>query len=128
MKNYEDYVYYYEDDDKEIIIKTSTTRDNSLENLLADKKMRESRMRCQSPVRLIIHDMTCLTHKNDETAEPAEPAAVYSYASGLDYPGVGSQHLFIADDRRVNYETVTDQEIIVASFELSRMECIIPAH
>ena len=43
LEDDEEYEYYYEEDDKEIIVGTSTTRDNSLEDLLADaRKMRES--------------------------------------------------------------------------------------
>lgn len=56
-----------------------------------------------------------------------DPAAVHSCASGLDYPGVGPQHSWMKDLGRVQYETATDEEVINAFFELSRMEGIIPA-
>lgn len=72
----------------------------------------------------IIHGMKCLTLTNEETGEPA---AVHSCASGLDYPGVGPQHSFMSESGRVKYETATDDEVVNAFFELSRMEGIIPA-
>lgn len=56
-----------------------------------------------------------------------EPDAVYSIASGLDYPGVGPQHSFLKDTKRVSYETVNDEECLNAFIELSRLEGIIPA-
>ncbi|KAL3792786.1 hypothetical protein HJC23_002593 [Cyclotella cryptica] len=59
--------------------------------------------------------------------ESGDPAAVHSCASGLDYPGVGPQHSWMKDLGRVQYETATDDEVINAFFELSRMEGIIPA-
>ena len=72
----------------------------------------------------ILHGMKCLTLTNEETGEPA---AVHSCASGLDYPGVGPQHSFMSESGRVKYETATDDEVVDAFFELSRMEGIIPA-
>jgi len=59
--------------------------------------------------------------------EKGQPKPVYSVASGLDYPGVGPQHSYLKDIKRVKYETVTDIEAIDAFFELSREEGIIPA-
>ncbi|HOJ77849.1 MAG TPA: tryptophan synthase subunit beta [Bacillota bacterium] len=59
--------------------------------------------------------------------EKGEPLPVYSVASGLDYPGVGPQHSYLKDSKRVNYVTISDQEAIAAFFELSRTEGIIPA-
>lgn len=52
---------------------------------------------------------------------------VYSIASGLDYPGVGPQHCFLKDIKRVDYATATDQECLDAFMTLSRTEGIIPA-
>jgi len=52
---------------------------------------------------------------------------VHSCASGLDYPGVGPQHSYMFESGRVSYETATDDEVVQAFFELSRMEGIIPA-
>lgn len=63
----------------------------------------------------------CLTDDNEE------PAKVYSVASGLDYPGVGPEHCYLKDTKRVKYEYANDKETIDAFFELSRTEGIIPA-
>jgi tryptophan synthase beta chain len=52
---------------------------------------------------------------------------VYSIASGLDYPGVGPQHCYLKDIKRVEYETATDEECLDAFMTLSRLEGIIPA-
>jgi tryptophan synthase beta chain len=54
-------------------------------------------------------------------------APVYSISAGLDYPGVGPEHAFLQDTKRVSYESCTDQEAVDAFLELSRLEGIIPA-
>ncbi|PIE70231.1 MAG: tryptophan synthase subunit beta [Deltaproteobacteria bacterium] len=59
--------------------------------------------------------------------DTGNPLAVYSVASGLDYPGVGPQHSLLKDIGRVAYGTAGDDETIDAFFELSRTEGIIPA-
>ena len=55
------------------------------------------------------------------------PLPVYSIASGLDYPGVGPQHSYLKDIKRVQYETIDDKECLEAFMILSRLEGIIPA-
>lgn len=55
------------------------------------------------------------------------PSAVYSNASGLDYPAAGPEHALLHDLHRVNYVTINDEEAIEALFLLSRVEGIIPA-
>jgi tryptophan synthase beta chain len=71
----------------------------------------------------VLHGMKTYTLINAN----GDAARVHSCASGLDYPGVGPQHSFMKDLGRVKYETATDEEVINAFFELSRMEGIIPA-
>ena len=51
----------------------------------------------------------------------------HSIAAGLDYPGVGPEHSFYADKKRIIYDTVTDKEAIEAFKLLCRLEGIIPA-
>jgi tryptophan synthase beta chain len=51
----------------------------------------------------------------------------YAIAAGLDYPGVGPEHAWLADTGRVRYCTVTDAEAVAAFVTLSRTEGIIPA-
>ena len=50
-----------------------------------------------------------------------------SISAGLDYPGVGPEHSFLASTGRARYESVTDEEVIEAFQMLSRSEGIIPA-
>ncbi len=59
--------------------------------------------------------------------EAGQPLPVHSIASGLDYPGVGPQHSFFKDNKRVEYVTVNDREAIEAFMLLSKSEGIIPA-
>ncbi|WP_296135684.1 tryptophan synthase subunit beta [uncultured Tessaracoccus sp.] len=56
-----------------------------------------------------------------------EPAPVHSVAPGLDYPGVGPQHVHLAEIGRATYVSATDDEAIDAFVTLSRVEGIIPA-
>lgn len=59
--------------------------------------------------------------------EKNNPLPVHSIASGLDYPGVGPQHSYLKDQKRVEYMTATDQETLDAFCLLSKIEGIIPA-
>lgn len=51
----------------------------------------------------------------------------HSISAGLDYPGVGPEHSFLKDERRVSYVSVTDQEAIAACALLLQTEGILPA-
>jgi tryptophan synthase beta chain len=51
----------------------------------------------------------------------------HSISAGLDYPGIGPEHAWLNDLKRVTYLSATDEEAL-AAFELcSRLEGIIPA-
>ena len=51
----------------------------------------------------------------------------HSISAGLDYPGIGPEHAWLNDVKRVQYLSATDEEAVTA-FELcSRLEGIIPA-
>lgn len=50
-----------------------------------------------------------------------------SISAGLDYPGVGPEHAFLAEQGRASYPWVTDDEVLEAVQVLSRAEGIIPA-
>jgi len=51
----------------------------------------------------------------------------HSISAGLDYPGIGPEHAWLNDIKRVKYLSATDDEAL-AAFELcSRLEGIIPA-
>ncbi|MGC5628048.1 tryptophan synthase subunit beta [Georgenia sp. Z1344] len=51
----------------------------------------------------------------------------HSISAGLDYPGVGPEHAWLADLGRAEYQQVTDAEAMDAFALLSRTEGIIPA-
>jgi tryptophan synthase beta chain len=50
-----------------------------------------------------------------------------SISAGLDYPGVGPEHSFLATGGRAQYFSVTDDEVLEAFQLLARTEGIIPA-
>ncbi|MCU7958768.1 MAG: tryptophan synthase subunit beta [gamma proteobacterium symbiont of Bathyaustriella thionipta] len=70
-----------------------------------------------------LHGFECYNLQDEE----GNPLPVYSIASGLDYPGVGPQHCYLKDIKRVEYETADDKECLDAFMALSRLEGIIPA-
>jgi len=51
----------------------------------------------------------------------------HSISAGLDYPGVGPQHSWLADLGRAEYRPITDAQAMEALRLLSRTEGIIPA-
>ncbi len=50
-----------------------------------------------------------------------------SISAGLDYPGVGPEHSYLASIGRVEYPSVTDEEVVQAFRLMARREGIIPA-
>ncbi len=59
-----------------------------------------------------------------EDGQITEP---YSISAGLDYPGIGPIHAFLASVRRAEVVAINDDEALKAAFELTRYEGIIPA-
>jgi tryptophan synthase beta chain len=51
----------------------------------------------------------------------------HSIAAGLDYPAVGPEHAIWADEGRVEYCHVTDEEALEAFHDLIKLEGIVPA-
>lgn len=51
----------------------------------------------------------------------------HSISAGLDYPGVGPEHAYLKDTKRVEYVSITDDEAMEALLELCKLEGIIPA-
>jgi len=70
-----------------------------------------------------IHGFECYNLQDDD----GNALPVYSIASGLDYPGVGPQHCYLKDIKRVRYVAIDDNECLDAFITLSRTEGIIPA-
>jgi tryptophan synthase beta chain len=59
--------------------------------------------------------------------EDGQVQPAHSISAGLDYPGVGPEHAYLRDSRRVRYFTVNDQQALEAFFTLGRLEGILPA-
>ena len=59
--------------------------------------------------------------------EDGQTVESHSISAGLDYPGVGPEHSWLADIGRVSYLPITDDQAMNALRLLSRTEGIIPA-
>ena len=59
--------------------------------------------------------------------EHGQVQEAHSISAGLDYPGVGPEHSYLASVGRAEYPTVTDDEVISAFQLMARSEGIIPA-
>jgi tryptophan synthase beta chain len=54
-------------------------------------------------------------------------AATHSISAGLDYPAIGPEHAWLADQQRAEYAAVSDDAALAAAKLLARTEGIIPA-
>ena len=59
--------------------------------------------------------------------EDGQTVESHSISAGLDYPGVGPEHAWLAESGRAHYEPVTDADAMEAFRLLCRTEGIIPA-
>ena len=59
--------------------------------------------------------------------EHGQVQEAHSISAGLDYPGVGPEHSYLASIGRAEYPTVTDEEVIAGFQLMARSEGIIPA-
>jgi tryptophan synthase beta chain len=59
--------------------------------------------------------------------ENGQISSTHSISAGLDYPGVGPEHSFWKDIKRVEYTSCDDEQALSSFLELSRLEGIIPA-
>jgi len=71
----------------------------------------------------VVHGMKSYLMQ-DEAGQVLEAQSV---SAGLDYPGVGPEHSYLADLGRASYPQVTDDEVLDAFGVLARTEGIIPA-
>jgi len=71
----------------------------------------------------VVHGMQSFLMQ-DEFGQVLEAESI---SAGLDYPGVGPEHSYLASIGRARYESVTDDEVVEAFQLLSRAEGIIPA-
>jgi tryptophan synthase beta chain len=59
--------------------------------------------------------------------EDGQIATTHSVSAGLDYPAIGPEHSWLADQRRAEYSAVSDDAALDAARLLARTEGIIPA-
>src|SRR5437763_13586028 len=59
--------------------------------------------------------------------EAGQIALTHSISAGLDYPSVGPEHAWLADQKRAEYVSASDAEALEATTLLARTEGIIPA-
>jgi tryptophan synthase beta chain len=71
----------------------------------------------------VVHGMRSYLMQ-DEVGQVEEAQSI---SAGLDYPGVGPEHSYLASIGRAEYPCVTDAEVIEAFQVLARTEGIIPA-
>jgi len=71
----------------------------------------------------IIHGCKTLIMQSED-GQIEEP---YSISAGLDYPGIGPMHAHLSQIGRSEVLAVTDDEAMIAAFELTKLEGIIPA-
>lgn len=71
----------------------------------------------------IVHGM----RSNFLQSEEGQIEEAYSISAGLDYPGVGPEHAYLASIGRAQYVSVNDTEVIAAFQRLSSTEGILPA-
>lgn len=71
----------------------------------------------------IIHGSRTFLMQTDD-GQIVEP---YSISAGLDYPGIGPIHSYLAETGRATVLSATDDEALAAAMQLTRLEGIIPA-
>jgi tryptophan synthase beta chain len=59
--------------------------------------------------------------------EDGQIATTHSISAGLDYPAIGPEHAWLADEGRAEYAAVSDSAALESARLLSRTEGIIPA-
>jgi tryptophan synthase beta chain len=71
----------------------------------------------------VIHGMNTRVLLEDN----GDISPVHSISAGLDYPGIGPEHAYLQEIKRVEYVSATDEEAVLAFEYLSKVEGIIPA-
>lgn len=66
--------------------------------------------------------MMYLLYDDDGQIQPA-----HSVSAGLDYPGVGPEHSYYAEEKIANYVSIDDDEALMGFQLLCQKEGIIPA-
>ncbi len=60
-------------------------------------------------------------------SETGQIQEAHSISAGLDYPGIGPEHSFLFEEKRVTYMSATDKEALDAFQYCCKLEGIIPA-
>jgi tryptophan synthase beta chain len=60
-------------------------------------------------------------------SEHGQIEEAHSISAGLDYPGIGPEHAYLAASGRAEYVSIGDEDVLVALQTLSQLEGIIPA-
>lgn len=71
----------------------------------------------------VLHGMQSYFLQNDD----GQITEAHSISAGLDYPGIGPEHAWLFDQKRVEYVSVTDDEALDAFQLCTKLEGIIPA-
>ncbi|HEY8080709.1 MAG TPA: tryptophan synthase subunit beta [Acidimicrobiales bacterium] len=71
----------------------------------------------------VLHGMQSMLLQDDD----GQILEAHSISAGLDYPGVGPEHAYLASIGRAEYPSADDDEVLVALQRLARTEGIIPA-
>ena len=71
----------------------------------------------------VLHGNKTYIMQNDE----GQIQETYSISAGLDYPGIGPEHSFLKDSKRVEYFPINDDEAMEAMKLTCKLEGIIPA-
>lgn len=71
----------------------------------------------------VLHGMNSYFLQDDD----GQIQEAHSISAGLDYPGIGPEHAWLFDKKRVEYVSVTDDEAIDAFQKLAKLEGILPA-
>lgn len=71
----------------------------------------------------VLHGMQTYFLQNED----GQIQEAHSISAGLDYPGIGPEHAWLFDQKRVNYVSVADNEALDAFQLCSKLEGIIPA-
>jgi tryptophan synthase beta chain len=71
----------------------------------------------------VLHGVRSMFLQDDD----GQVLEAHSIAAGLDYPGIGPEHVHLRDLGRARYVTVGDDEVVAAAIRLARTEGIIAA-
>jgi tryptophan synthase beta chain len=71
----------------------------------------------------VLHGSRSLVMQTED-GQVIEP---HSISAGLDYPGIGPMHAHLFESGRGQFLSATDEEALKASFEVAKLEGIIPA-